>query len=85
MQIARVVGNATSTVKHPSMPGWRLLVAQSLTISEEPDGQPLLVIDYLGAGLRERVVLSNDGAAARESVESKSSPVRWFVVGLVDR
>ena len=85
MQLARVVGTAVSTVKHPSMQGWRLLVVQALGSDDTLDGEPLLAIDHLGAGISERVILSNDGAAARELVGSKTSPVRWFVVGLVDR
>ena len=31
MQIGRVVGHAVSTVKHPSLQGWRLLLVQPLT------------------------------------------------------
>ena len=30
MQLALVLGTATSTVKHPSLEGWKLLVAQPL-------------------------------------------------------
>ena len=37
MQLARVIGNATSTVKHRSMQGWKLLIIQPLG----PDGRPL--------------------------------------------
>lgn len=85
MNIAKVVGNAISTVKHPSMQGWRLLVVQPLGIDGAADGEPLLAIDHLGAGIGERVILSNDGAAAREMVGSKTSPVRWFVLGLADQ
>jgi ethanolamine utilization protein EutN len=85
MQIARVVGHATSTVKHPSMNGWRLVLVQPLMPDERPDGEPLLAIDSLGSPLHGRVIVSNDGAAAREMVGARNSPVRWFVMGLQDR
>ena len=85
MQIARVVGQAVATVKHPSMQGWRLLIVQPLTADERPDGEPLLAIDGLGAGSADRVIVSNDGAGVRALVGSKTSPVRWFVMGIVDR
>jgi ethanolamine utilization protein EutN len=85
MQIGRVVGQAVATVKHPSMQGWRLLVVQPLTAEEKPDGEPLLMIDHLGAGNGDRVIVSNDGVGARALVGSKTSPVRWFVMGIVDR
>jgi ethanolamine utilization protein EutN len=84
MQIGKVVGHAVSTVKHPSLHGWRLLVVQPLTTDGQNDGEPLLAIDSLGAGRETRVILSNDGAGARELVGSKTSPVRWMVLGICD-
>jgi ethanolamine utilization protein EutN len=85
MQIARVVGQAVSTVKHPSLAGWRLLVVQPLTADGKADGEPLLAIDHLGAGANDRVIVSNDGAEARVMVKARNSPVRWFVMGIQDR
>lgn len=80
MQLATITGHATATVKHPSLAGWRLLLAQ-------PDGtaeEPLLVIDALGAGVGSRVVISNDGKGARELVKESNSPVRWFTLAMLD-
>jgi ethanolamine utilization protein EutN len=82
MQLARVVGQAISTVKHPSFHGWKLLIVQPLTGQDKEDGEPLLAIDNLGAGDAHRVIISNDGAAARQRVGNKNSPVRWMVVGI---
>jgi ethanolamine utilization protein EutN len=84
MQIGHVVGHAVSTVKHPSLLGWRLLVVQPLTADGQADGEPLLAIDALGAGVGARVMLSNDGASARALVKARNSPVRWFVLGMCD-
>ena len=84
MQIGKVVGHATSTVKHPTLNGWRLLVVQPLTPDSKEDGEPLLAIDNLGAGNADRVILSNDGAGARAMVGAKNSPVRWLVLGICD-
>jgi ethanolamine utilization protein EutN len=84
MQIGLVVGQGVSTVKHPSLHGWRLLLVQLLGTNEKPDGEPLLAIDHLGAGVGARVILTNDGAAARELVGSKNSPARWMVLGMCD-
>ena len=85
MQIGNVVGNATATVKHPSMTGWKLLVVQPLTLNEKEDGEPILVIDTLGAGFGSRVLVCNDGAGARQLMDNKNSPVRWFVMGICDQ
>ena len=84
MQLGRVVGHAVATVKHPSLHGWRLLLVQPLNGDGTEDGEPLLAIDNLGAGLENLVILSNDGAGAREMVGSKTSPVRWMVLGMRD-
>jgi ethanolamine utilization protein EutN len=85
MQIARVLGHAVSTVKHASLQGWRVLIVQALAPDDKPDGEPLLAIDSLGAGVNDRVIISNDGAGARQMVGVKNSPVRWFVMGIQDR
>jgi ethanolamine utilization protein EutN len=82
--IGIVEGNATSHVKHPSMNGWRLLIAQPLDMRGRPDGEPILAIDSLGAGRGDKVVLSNDGRGARELVGDENSPVRWTIIGIVD-
>jgi ethanolamine utilization protein EutN len=83
MQLALVLGSAISTVKHPTMHGCKLLVAQPLAADERsPDGEPLLVIDFLGAGRGEMVVITNDGRAARERLKNEATPVRWTTVGI---
>jgi ethanolamine utilization protein EutN len=66
------------------MIGWRLLVVQPLGPASQRDGEPLLVIDQLGAARDGIVIISNDGQGAREFVGHKNSPVRWFVLGIED-
>lgn len=82
MQLGRVVGQAVSTVKHPSFKGARLLLVQLLTADGKADGEPLLAIDQLGAGAGCTVMLTNDGLSARQALGSKTSPVRWMVLGI---
>jgi ethanolamine utilization protein EutN len=84
MQLGKVIGRATSTVKHPTMNGWRLLLAQPLLRDGTADGAPQLVLDDLGAGRGDTVILSADGKSARELVGTEKTPVRWTVMGIVD-
>lgn len=84
MQIAKVVGQAVATVKHKSLEGWRLLVVQPLGVDGASDGEPLLAIDMLGAGVGHQVMISSDGAGARKLVGARNSPVRWMVLGVCD-
>jgi len=84
MLLARVEGKAVSTVKHPSMTGWTLLVVQPLNWRSRPEGCPLLALDPLNAAGGDLVLISNDGRGARELVGDRTSPVRWTVLGIVD-
>lgn len=80
MRTAIIRGMATSTVKHRSLEGWRLLVAEP----ESADVPPQLVLDNLGAAVGQRVLISSDGAEARKMVGDELSPARWTVMGILD-
>ncbi|MCH8047484.1 MAG: EutN/CcmL family microcompartment protein [Planctomycetes bacterium] len=85
MQVGTVVGTATSTVKHASMEGWKLLVVQPMLAGgTTPDGDPVLVVDALGAGTGQEVMISSDGKGTRELLGVEATPVRWSVVGIKD-
>lgn len=84
MQLGKVIGHATATIKHASLDRWRLLLVQPLDTVRQPDGDPLLVLDSLGARAGDTVLLTSDGKGARELVAAENSPARWFVAGIAD-
>jgi ethanolamine utilization protein EutN len=84
MQLARVLGHGVATAKHPTLFGWKLLLVQPLSATGSADGEPVLAIDHLGAGLGATVIVSNDGRAVQELVKTKATPLRWMVLGLCD-
>jgi len=84
MQLGDVIGTATATVKHPSLKGWKLLLVQLLGVNDALDGEPILVLDSLGAGVGARVIASNDGAGVQNLIGTKATPARWFVAGIAD-
>ncbi|MGA3179493.1 MAG: EutN/CcmL family microcompartment protein [Verrucomicrobiota bacterium] len=84
MLLARVEGNVVATRKHPSLEGWRLVLCQPINNAGEAQAAPLVAIDSHGAGMRQRVVISSDGAAARNAVGDQKSPVRWMIIGILD-
>jgi ethanolamine utilization protein EutN len=84
MQLGRVIGHATATIKHPSMNGWRLALVQLLNVARQPEADPVVAVDKFGSGIGDVVVLNSDGKAARELVGDNKSPVRWFVIGISD-
>ncbi len=85
MQNGLVVGTVTSTAKHPSMQGWKLLLVQPFQPDgKTPDGDPQLAVDALGAGRGETVIISSDGRGTRELLKNENTPVRWSVIGIQD-
>jgi ethanolamine utilization protein EutN len=85
MLSARVIGTATATVKHSSMEGWKLLLVQPfLPDGRTADGDPMLAVDVLGAGMGETVIVSSDGKGTRELLGRDDTPVRWSVIGIAD-
>lgn len=84
MKLAEIKGYITSTVKHPSFEGWRLLLAQPVDDNGKSDGAPQVVLDNLGAAIHQRVLITSDGSEARKMVGDERSPARWSVMGIVD-
>jgi ethanolamine utilization protein EutN len=84
MQVARVIGRATATVKHASLSGWRLLIIQPLTVDGSADGEPQLAVDSLGSKLGDEVIIAADGSAAREIMGVEKTPARYVVIGQPD-
>jgi ethanolamine utilization protein EutN len=85
MQQALVIGTATATVKHPTLQGAKLLLVQPrMADGQTPDGDPLLVVDSVGAGRGETVMITSDGRFAREWLNTDATPVRWTTIGIID-
>ena len=85
MQLARILGTATATVKHPSLEGPRLVVVQPLLADRRsPDGDPQLAIDTVAAAPGDTVVITSDGRLLRELLRSETTPARWSTIALLD-
>jgi ethanolamine utilization protein EutN len=84
MQLALVIGTATATVKHSSLQGCKLLVVQPRLVDGRADGDPVLAVDIVGAGVGESVMITSDGRGAREFLGVEATPVRWTVIGIQD-
>ena len=84
MQLAKVVGRATATIKHETLAGWRLLLVQPLDARGKADGDPQLAIDNLGGGRADTVMLTTDGSAVRDIVGKANTPIRWAVIGIAE-
>ncbi|MFO0885517.1 MAG: EutN/CcmL family microcompartment protein [Pirellulales bacterium] len=44
-----------------------------------------LLVDAVGAGRGEKVVITSDGRFTRDLLKADATPVRWSVIGICDR
>ncbi|QOV90019.1 EutN/CcmL family microcompartment protein [Humisphaera borealis] len=84
MLLGTVIGYATATIKHPSMKGWKLSIVQPINSERQPEADPVIAADSLGASPGQTVILNSDGKAARDLIGHDKSPVRYFVIALAD-
>ena len=83
MFIAKVIGNVVATKKEESLVGCRFLIIQKLTSREEPAGDEMVAVDYIGAGKGE-IVLVSTGSGARVDQRHSSKPIDAAIVGIID-
>jgi ethanolamine utilization protein EutN len=89
MILAKVEGCVVATKKHAKMKGSKFLLVRPMVIDSpnagafKPGANTLVVVDSLGAGENE-IVLVVQGSSARLGADSADSPVDAVVVGIVD-
>ena len=89
MFVARVTGSLVATQKVASMTGHKLLVVEPYRVDEAgrgklvPTGRTFVVVDALGAGVGEMVLICQ-GSSARATPETEKLPIDAVIIGLVD-
>lgn len=84
MVIGRVVGNVVSTVKHSLYHGRKILLVQPFGPEHTPQGNTMVAVDTVGAGIGEMVLVSAEGRAASEILNVPRGPIRSIIVGIID-
>jgi ethanolamine utilization protein EutN len=82
--IARVTGDVVSSHRLESLDGRKLLLVRRLSLAGEEEGADVIALDVIGVGVGERVLVVQEGGAARALFRSDSIPVQAVVVGVVD-
>ncbi len=85
MFLARIDGNVVARQAHRSLKGFRLLIGQRLDAAGRASGEPQILIDTLGAGRNDLVMVTSDGDLARRLTADDTTPSRMVVLGIVDR
>ncbi len=84
MYIARVVGDVVATHRHKSLGGNKLLLIRRLSLEGSEEGSEIIALDVIGVGPGERVLVVQEGNAARSLFGSGTIPAQAVVVGVVD-
>ncbi len=84
MIIAKVTGNVVATQKDAKLEGIKLLMAQQLNLDGSPRGEPFMVIDRIGAGEGETVLVVMEGKSSMQILDRGLAPVDMAVVGIID-
>ena len=89
MFLSRVTGTVVATQKVASMTGHRLLTVEPLRVDPQQrdrlvgTGRTFVVVDTVGAGLDEMVLIVQ-GSSARMCPETEKLPVDSCIIGIVD-
>lgn len=83
MILAKIVGTVVATQKDERLVGRKLLVAQPIDARRKAQGNHLVAVDTVDAGLGETVLIVS-GSSARMAADLKETPVDAAVVGIVD-
>ena len=83
MYLARIDGTLTSTVKHDTLQACRFLLGRRLERDGTTVGEPVVILDPLGARRGSTVLVSTDGEMVRRWL-GNTTPARLAVVGIVD-
>ncbi|MCC5022340.1 MAG: ethanolamine utilization protein EutN [Candidatus Synoicihabitans palmerolidicus] len=84
MILARIDGILITAACHPSLQGRRNVICQPLNAAGAAVGAPVIALDPFSSGLHQHVLVSTDGSQTRTMVRDPSSPLRNFVLGIVD-
>lgn len=81
MLAARLIGSIWATRKPDSLNGLKFMLAEVIDGSNK--GHRLIVIDNIGAGIGDRVIVCT-GSAARKMLDNENIPVDAAVIGIID-
>ena len=84
MLIARVVGEIVATAKAPSHVGQKALLVQPLNLDGSDQGDALVAMDAVDAGVGDRVLVVTEGWSAMTAVDRPNSPIDMAIIGVID-
>ena len=83
MLLAKIVGTVVATRKDPKLVSNKLMLARSVDPHGKLEGQYIVAVDTVDAGVGETVLIVS-GSSARMASGLKDCPVDAAIVGIVD-
>ena len=83
MLLAKIVGTVVATRKDPRLVSSKLLVVRPIDPRGKVDGNYLVAIDTVDAGVGETVLVVS-GSSARMAAGLKDCPVDAAIIGIID-
>lgn len=83
MLVAKVVGTVVATRKDERLEALKLLVVRPVDPAGKPEGNYLVAVDTVDAGVGETVLIVS-GSSARMASGLKDCPVDAAIVGVID-
>jgi len=85
MILARVTGDVVSTIKNEKYRGFRQLLAQPVELdAKTPLGPSFLVLDLVGAGEGDLVLILKEGGGVRILLQDETIPLAAVITAIVD-
>jgi ethanolamine utilization protein EutN len=81
--LAKIVGTVVATRKDPRLVSSKLLLARPVDPRGKPEGNYLVAVDTVDAGVGETVLVVS-GSSARMAAGLKDCPVDAAVIGIID-
>ncbi|MBN7774555.1 EutN/CcmL family microcompartment protein [Clostridium aminobutyricum] len=81
MLTAKLIDNVWATRKAESLNGFKFMLAE--VIGGNREGERLIVVDIISAGIGDRVIVCT-GSSARRMLGDDNVPVDAVVIGIID-
>ena len=81
MRVCRVIGHVVASSKHPLLAGQKIMVVRP---EYEEGGTLQIAVDGVQAGVGNKVLVVQSGAAGTEVTGADHPPCRSVIVGIID-
>ena len=84
MFLAKIIKKVISVQKHEAYNGKIVFVVQPIDPDGTENGDEMIAMDYVGAGIGDVVVCGGAPGVAQEVFKLKQAPIRTLIMAIVD-